>query len=167
MSFFIFFSHLDFYLGARGVGGDGVNAARVSSTAVPGLHLVPLRVPLPQQDGLVQGRRQQQGGQAVCTGTGRGFHEGGETSGAPPALTIISITHLFLTRRRLSPRLCVRPPSSPPCPPWTRSWPFCRRSRLGSYGNVQSGISGFNLRGRGGRQSLLKAVTIQRQRLWS
>lgn len=165
---------MDFHLGARGVGGDGVNAARVPSTAVPGLHLVPLRVPLPQQDGLVQGRRQQQGGQAVCTGTGRGFHEGGETCGAPPALTIISITHLFLTRRRLSPRLCVRPPSSPPCPPWTRSWLFCRRSRLGSCGNargsiVKKGKWNFRIqpRGRGGRQSLLKTVTIQRRRLWS
>lgn len=58
---------LPLYLRAGGVCGDGVHTARVPPTAVSGFHLVPLRVPLPQQDGLVQRGRQKQRGQTVCT----------------------------------------------------------------------------------------------------
>lgn len=134
--FFNLGGHFDSHLGAGGVGGDRVNAPRVPSTAVPGLHLVPLRVPLPQQDGLVQRRRQQQGGQAVCTQTGPGgsLKEGGKnnTAGGPPHLRRSVTAHLVSPRPRLSPRPCVRPPSSPLCPPGTRSWPFGRTSRLRS-----------------------------------
>lgn len=44
--------------------------------------------------------------------------------------------HLFWPRLHLWPPLCARPPSSPPCPPRTRSWPSCRMTLLGSWGRL-------------------------------
>lgn len=41
--------------------------------------------------------------------------------------------HLFWPRLHLWPPLCAQPPSSPPCPPRTRSWPSCRMTLLGSW----------------------------------
>lgn len=57
---------LQLYLWAGGVCGNGVDAPRVSPTAVSGFHLVPLRVPLPQQHSLVQRGRQEQRSQTIC-----------------------------------------------------------------------------------------------------
>lgn len=56
------------YLWAGGICGNSINAPCVTSAAVSGFHLVPLRVPLPQQDGLVQRGRQEQRGETVCRG---------------------------------------------------------------------------------------------------
>ena len=53
------------YSGSRAIHRDGLHAARMATAAVQGLHLVPLCMPLPQENCLVHGGAQQQARQAV------------------------------------------------------------------------------------------------------